>query len=660
MKKVIIEEFIYKLKNNMNQNIILQNKLFQWSSPVVGFSYNKSLPSKFVKELCKKDFFKETANNIICIMGDWENVAEGIILTNETIYVNSPKNKDKPFSVKYEKIKRLAYYRDPEMLRIETGNKTFTITTELWNKRFLYNFLQFATYGNNFIKDDEDSILSISLDCINEENVQDYIAGVVYSNVSNASSIYFDDKIVTPRGHGFAAEHANHLADKFMGKNAKIVGDNNAKNGADRIVDGVNIQTKYCRTGSACIDECFENGEYRYWNPDGTPMQVEVPLDKYNEAVKAMKNRIKNGEVKGVTDPAEAENLVRKGHFTYPQMRNVAKAGRIESILYDAASGAIIARNTFGITAVISFALSIWQGEEFDLAIKHATIQGLKSGGVAFATAVLAGQLSKAGLNSLLVGSSEAIVKAIGPKASAVLINAFRSGTNIYGAAAMKSLAKLLRNNGITSAVSFAVLSVGDVTNIFRGRISGKQLFKNLTNTGVSIAGGTGGWIGGTALGAKAGAAIGTFIAPGAGTAIGAGIGSTVGGLIGALGFGTASNKVSEVVLDHFIEDDADEMVRIIQNIFTELSGEYLINKKEAEDITTALQHILNGKLLKTMFASKDRNLFARDLLVGLFEDVSRNRQYIQLPSHEQFKDSLRLVLEEIADNKCLVEELNN
>ena len=124
-----------------------------------------------------------------------------------------------------------------------------------------------------------------------------------------------------------------------------------------------------------------------------------------------------------------------------------------------------------------------------DVAIKNATIQGLKSSGIAFATAVLAGQLSKAGLNSLLVGSSEAIAKAIGPKASAALVNALRSGTNIYGAAAMKSLAKLLRNNGITAAVSFAVLSVGDVANIFRGRISGKQLFKNLTNTGASIAG---------------------------------------------------------------------------------------------------------------------------------------------------------------------------
>ena len=66
-----------------------------------------------------------------------------------------------------------------------------------------------------------------------------------------------------------AAERANHLYDKLTGHNAKIVGDDNAKNGADRIVDGVYIQSKYCATGSRCVNECFENdgkGAFRYMN----------------------------------------------------------------------------------------------------------------------------------------------------------------------------------------------------------------------------------------------------------------------------------------------------------------------------------------------------------------------------------------------------------
>lgn len=118
-------------------------------------------------------------------------------------------------------------------------------------------------------------------------------AANVYGNISNAATNYGIDKFSTPRGHGFAAERANHLYDILHGKDSVIAGDNNAKNGADRIVDGVNIQSKYCKTGAKCIKECFENDRFRYFNADGSPMQIEVPLDKYDDAVKAMEERIK-------------------------------------------------------------------------------------------------------------------------------------------------------------------------------------------------------------------------------------------------------------------------------------------------------------------------------------------------------------------------------
>ena len=82
------------------------------------------------------------------------------------------------------------------------------------------------------------------------------------------------------------------------------------KNGADRIVNGVNIQTKFCKTGSKCISECFDsNGDFRYKNADGTPMQIEVPADKYDDAVKAMENRIKEGKVPKTTDPKDAKKI---------------------------------------------------------------------------------------------------------------------------------------------------------------------------------------------------------------------------------------------------------------------------------------------------------------------------------------------------------------
>lgn len=483
-------------------------------------------------------------------------------------------------------------------------------------------------------------------------------AGIIYGNVSNASTIYGMDKFNTPRGHGFAAENANHLYDKiskgdFIGKdNVKLTGEEIdpktgriIKNGADRVVDGVNIQTKYCASGSKCISECFENGKLRYLNSDGTPMQIEVPSDKYDAAVKAMENRIRNGEVPGVSDPSKAKEIVRKGNFTYEQAKNIARFGTVESITFDAVNGVIIATRAMGISATLTFATAIWSGEDFDAAIKKATYAGLKFGGTTFVTAILSSQLSRAGLNSALVGSSEAIVSLMGSKASAILVNAFRSGGNIYGAAAMKSAAKLLRGNAITGAVSVVVLSSFDVANIFRGRISGSQLFKNIANTASTVAGGTAGWVGG----ATAGAAIGSAI-PIVGTAIG----GVVGGILGSFVGGAAAGKVSGAVLNEFIEDDANKMVKIVEKVFTQLAEDYLLNKKEAENIIDKLKDKLTGKLLKDMFASSGRERFANNILEPLVEEEVKKRKVIKVPSIIEMYNGLCEVLEELSDEVCL------
>lgn len=159
-------------------------------------------------------------------------------------------------------------------------------------------------------------------------------AGAVFGGVSNANTLYGQEMFNTPRGHGFAAEQANHLYDKLTMKDAKIVGGDNARWGADRIVDGVAIQTKYCNSGSKCIQACFSNGEFKYFNADGSPMQVEVPSDMFESSVKAMEARIERGEVKGVTDKARARDIVKEGRFSYRQARNIAKFGTVESITF--------------------------------------------------------------------------------------------------------------------------------------------------------------------------------------------------------------------------------------------------------------------------------------------------------------------------------------
>ena len=642
-ERELLGDVIYQL----HKKYPLYGEKSLWSSPFASFSAStkKSISEKvpkFIKDLKAKKILREDTDDLICVLGDWDSVSEGIFFTTKALYVNSPKNHSKKFRVRYDDITKLTYNPLINWLTIyDYENKKYIINSKLWNVGTIWRFLEISSERYNYDQKDLEEISDIELPHFDNRKIGELVAGMTYSNVSNASTLYGEDRFNTPRGHGFAAERANHLYDTFTGHDAKIVGDDNAKNGADRLVDGNNIQSKYCNSGSKCVSECFENGKFRYYNSDGTPMQIEVPSDKYEAAVTALKERIKRGEVPGVTNPEEATNIIRKGHFTYEQVKNIAKAGTIESITFDAANGLIIATSAFGVTAVLSFATTIWNGESVDVALKNAAFNGLKVGGSTFVTAVLAGQLSKAGMNSLLVGSSEAIIKVLGPKGSAMLVNAFRSGKNIYGAAAMKSAAKMLRGNVITGTVSVVVLSTGDVINIFRARISGAQLLKNFTNTVSSVAGGTAGWVGGAAAGAALGSAV---------PIVGNAAGAVVGGLIGAFGGGAVAGEISSSIMDAFIEDDADKMVKIIEEAFLVLATDYLLTQRETEHVIDHFGESLTGGDLKDMFANDNKMQFAKKIILPHIEREIKRRKKIESISDTSMQYGLRLLLEDMSD----------
>lgn len=622
---------------NHEEKIEVMKKYMGKIATVTGYYIKGSIPKKKIDNA-----MKTFASGIdrATIIGFYDTTVfgsgkGGYIFTDDKVYFQEVLEKPKKFW--YEDIKTIrildTYNKDCDrVLEItQYDGEVITIRNSLVNKTPLKNFLEIM---KDYEAPQKTSVQSF--DPIKTDNIGAEAGGLGVGTFKTVNNQYEEEKFHARQGHGFAAERANTLYDQMTGHKANIVGDDNAKNGPDRVVDGVYIQSKYCATGSRCINECFEEegkGNFRYMM-DGKPMQIEVPSDKYDEALNAMEEKIRNGQVEGVTDPEEAKNIVRKGHFSYAQAKNIAKAGTVESLTYDAVNGVIIATSAFGVTAMITLATSVWNGEDFDDAIKIATYSGIKVGGTAFITSVIAAQLSKAGLNSALVGSSEAIVSVMGPKASAVLINAFRAGTQpIYGAAAMKSAAKLLRGNAITAVVTFAVLSSFDIANIFSGRISGKQLFKNMIGTAATVGGGTGGWL--------AGAAIGSFIP---------GIGTVIGGLAGSVIGGAAAGKVSNNIVGGFIEDDADEMVKIIQDVFTDMASEYLLNSKEAEKAVDKLKDKLDGNVLKDMFASDDRKQFARDMLTPIIEKETAKREVIHSLSSEQMIHGIRTVLEEIND----------
>lgn len=456
------------------------------------------------------------------------------------------------------------------------------------------------------------------------------IGGYLSANIKTVEKLYTDRKFTTKYGFAFAAENGNNLIDNIKNFDATVVGDNNAKDGPDRMIvnrDGsiTWIQDKYYSTASGSVSAAFDDisGLYRYIDGDGKPMQLEVPSDQYDDAVKFMKKRIEKGLVPGVTDVEEATSLVRKGHLSYKQAVNLAKAGTVESLVYDSVNGTVVATYATGISFAVDYACCILNGLEPEAALKDAGLNGIKSGSVVFATYIISSQIAKTGATNALVPTTEAIAKTLGDDVCRVILE--RTGINTAGlttAQVTNNVTKVLSKELIADGVLVVVLTGTDVVELFRGRISKEELLKNLCVTIISIATGAAGGVGG--------AALGSLIAPGAGSYIGGIIGSTAGGATGSI--------LSETVIAKFYKNDADKMYKIISDEFLRLCDEYLISIDEGNLLADKLKNELVGDVLKDMYASKDREKFARKLIEPLFIGQVSKRNKIELPTEEELR----------------------
>ncbi|HEX7379111.1 MAG TPA: hypothetical protein VF278_18455 [Pirellulales bacterium] len=472
-----------------------------------------------------------------------------------------------------------------------------------------------------------------------DRNATDAVITPVVANALEQTQI---GRFHTKGGHGFAAEEANALADRALGRKVKMVGGTHAANGADRIVDGLQIQTKYCQTPRLTIGDAFDSqtGFYRY-----NGQSLEVPRDQYDECVRLMKEKIRNGRVPDITDPGEAERLVKKGEVTYKQARNIARVGTVDSIVFDAKTQAVTSSYVFAISFGIQFARSKWSGERTPEAVRAAVESGIVSGASSTITGIVAAQVLRTRVAALgaahardgmrVVASTAAGRKAIQSIAQASL------GRAVYGAAAVNHVAKLLRSNVITSTVIVALTATPDFYRAAIARsISWRQFSKNLVTVASGVAGGVGGWVGGAALGS---------VVPVIGTAAG----GVVGGILGALGGGWFGSAGAKAVTDRLAEDDAQQMLRFIQEVVEELAIDYLLCEVEIKELIENVKKKIDAAWLRSMYqagkgADPDaaRRAFAHDELDEACLTIVKKRERVSLPAPEQ----VQAEIEELAD----------
>lgn len=505
-----------------------------------------------------------------------------------------------------------------------------------------YNDYVRAIEGLKIIAADNEKFLSLIQD--NKFDIKStYFSTPIasYLEVNTQFQKYHNPK----SAHGFAAEDANALNDVLHGKSVNKIGLLNEKDGADRIVDGIKIQTKYYATAQDTVNSAFskETGLYRY------PGQVlEVPADQYEKSVQYMREHIKNGHVYDangnlITNPDEAATLVQKGSVTYEQAKNIAKSGTIDSLVFDIKNQCITSGCVFGISFVFSYAYGIYRGKASSDALKDAVFAGLQSA----ASAALVGVITSQVLRTRSAASGTVIMRSglkfvaktsVGKSAIETIANISRASSNqIYGAAAVNHVAKMLKTNMAAAVIATAITTAPDFYRAaIEKNISWGQFTKNLLVNIAGVAGGAGGWL----AGAAAGAVLGSWI-----PIIGTAVGGTIGGIAGAVTGGAVAGSAAKSVADAIRKDDAVLMIEILQEEAEKVAFDYMLLENEVEKYSDIIKNTVSPAWLRDMYASGDsdsaRRRFANSFLADVCENIVSSREKIELPGNRQLEDAV-------------------
>ncbi len=578
---------------------------------------------------------------IIWMDAEFDLRPSGIAFTDKGVYIKSDVEAF-AFPGKEKKLSQLFYfeweYFDPASFTVvDKDNLALTVSEEC-----RWPFLDGC--NNLTAKSNESNLEYLAY----ELSTKEFLENVGATNVMAVNTLEGNQKVFVEQraairnsgGHGELAEEANNIVDKIQGHKAEILGRNNAKNGADRMVDGVQIQTKYYKAARGSLEACFDpkTHQYRYLTDEGKPMQLEVPRDQYEQVLHGFKKKIEQGKVPGVNDPEEAKNIIRKGKLTYQQAVNLAKPGTLESVAYDAATGVVSCSCAFGFSFVATSFMTYRETKDINSAVQAGIVAGIQVFGLAFLQHMIVSQLSRTSLANTLLTPSQAVVGKLGTKASATIINGLRALSGkaaVSGATASKQLTKMLRSNAITVAVTLVVFSVSETYKLIQGKSSGAQYIQNIISIVTSTAGSVAGVVAaGVAAGKVAGVA-GTAVAPGVGTVVG-----LAGGMAGGMAVAFATNAIGDI----FYEGDSVSFGRYFNAMVSCMAIEYLLDGDEVDKLLDELNNVKTEefkRLIEETFPAENQEEVLRNFLTPKFEAIVSQREHFACPSDEQLTKAL-------------------
>lgn len=414
------------------------------------------------------------------------------------------------------------------------------------------------------------------------------------------------------QGHGYGAEYGNKTVDRILGKKVEGVQEkengHHKLNGADKIVNGQKVQTKYCKSAADTYRAGFKDSSHDY-----SGQLREVPRDQYDEIRKMLQKDIDDGKMNGIKPGTPAENFLKKGYFSYLQSRRIAAAGSIESVSVDLANGVITSMTSASISAIIIFASGIWQGKD----VKEAAKDGIETAGRVIGKSAIiytiTMQVNRTNIwNYALNDTMANPINTVSEKVAGNIAESSLAKSSIGKKIHLDSIDSQKLTNGV---VTVAVVFGPDICKVCMGKISVKQLAKNATAGAAGIAG----------------MVIGNAVT--AGNPLGGMVGGAVGGAVG------------KKVMDNFIEDDAVAMFRVMKEEFLNVVMSSYLSQEEFEEV--ARRTIWDKKVskeLQNMYKKSkkgEHRAYANSLIEEVVIDVLKNRKKI---TNEMWNEGQKLL----------------
>lgn len=369
------------------------------------------------------------------------------------------------------------------------------------------------------------------------------------------------------------------------------------------------IKSRYFPDIARCLEEVSSGND-----------KIEIPADVYDKIAYKL---------------GAKKNFILRGDYSYETAKIFSQSGR-DTLTFDSKNGEVQTESPAGISAELNFAFSIWNGYGREAAIERAILSRLAS--TEFLPQDLAEKTAHIKISDGFKVETNFAKDIVGKSLTYVAADFYSDKTvdvtNAVEVSKISRTAQIVKDffYELEDEIFFVFNIRKDISDLFKGRISVGQFFKNATVT---------------ATGMFTSTTLGTAGMIFSGNPITAAQAAQIGRL--------AVMEKMKKFLDIFIDDDSKKILAIIGEELSEMLSGNFLTQYELEILTKKFSDDLNKDAIKDMFAIgnlETKSAWAQKYLAECLKAIFEQRIFFERPSPEEWHEGLQRVLKKINDGE--------